>query len=168
VASARTVLLGVAALGAVVLAAGCGGGGDGGRTTTEAAAAATTQQQPKAPRITVFTARLSSREAIPKGPAGASGTATITLNMRSGRACWRLTVRGVDKPVSAHVHEGLPGRLGAVVIPLGDRYSAKGCVLSGLRALREVAAAPRRYYVDVHTAKHLEGAVRGQLRAASA
>ena len=166
-ASARTVVLGLAALGAVVLAAGCGGGG-GGSSSTEAAATTTTAQQPKPRRITVFTAKLTSREAIPKGPSGASGSATITLNMRSGRACWQLTVRGVDKPVSAHVHAGLPGQLGAVVIPLGDRYAARGCVLSPLRALREVAAGPRRYYVDVHTTKHLEGAVRGQLRAASA
>ena len=161
---ARSALLGLVALGAVVLAAGCGGGSDGGSSSTEAAA--TTTQKPR--RIAILSAKLSSRETVPKGPAGASGSATITLNMRSGRACWRLTVRGVDRPVSAHVHSGPPGKLGAVVIPLGDRYSAKGCVLSGPRALREVAAAPSRYYVDVHTTKYLQGALRSQLRAASA
>jgi hypothetical protein len=88
--------------------------------------------------------------------------------MRSGKACWDLTVNGTDKPLSAHVHQGLSGKLGDVVIPLGDTFSRKGCVLSGRRALRAVAVAPEEYYVDVHTAKYLQGAVRGQLRATSA
>jgi hypothetical protein len=34
--------------------------------------------------------------------------------------------------------------------------------------LNQVARAPGSYYVDVHTEKHLQGAVRGKLRAAAA
>ena len=88
--------------------------------------------------------------------------------MRSGRACWNLTIAGTDKPVSAHVHRGLSGTLGDVVIPLGDRFSHRGCVLSGKLALEAVAGNPADYYVDIHTTKYIQGAVRGQLRAASA
>ena len=115
----------------------------------------------------MISATLSGAAAVPKGAAAGKGTATITLNTRSGRACWRLTVSGIDKPLSAHIHQGAVGKVGQVVIPLGDRFSRKGCVLSVPRALRLVAAAPTDYYVDVHTTKFLDGAVRGQLRGAS-
>jgi hypothetical protein len=76
-------------------------------------------------------------------------------------------VRGTDKPISAHVHVGAAGENGDVVIPLGDTFVRRGCVLTGQKVLREVAASPGDYYVNVHTEKHLQGAVRGQLVAAS-
>jgi hypothetical protein len=154
--------LAVCALGAL-LASGCGGGG-----SSESAATTARTTTTAARGVTVVSAKLTPDEAIPKGPDGAEGSATITLNMRSGKACWELTVSGIDKPLSAHVHEGLSGKLGDVVIPLGDTFSRKGCVLSGRRALHAVAVDPESYYVDVHTTKYIQGAVRGQLRAAPA
>jgi hypothetical protein len=147
----------VSAVAAGTLASGCGSGG-GGET------AATTTTRVATPMV--VTAKLSGSQAIPKGPAAASGTATITLKPRSGRACWRIAVSGIDTPLSAHVHAARPGKLGVVVIPLGDRFSPTGCVLTGSRILRAVAHSPGSYYVDVHTTKHLQGAVRGQLQSA--
>jgi hypothetical protein len=143
---------------AVALAAGCGGDGDDGEsgaTTTVAA------------ERTVLAATLSASAATPKGPAGGRGTASITLDPAGSRACWRLTARGIDRAISAHVHLGVAGENGDVVIPLGDTFARRGCVLTGQRVLREVADSPGDYYVNVHTQKHLQGAVRGQLRPAS-
>jgi hypothetical protein len=163
--------LALSAIGAVLLAAGCGGGGNDGETTgsgTTKAAPAPTASTTAEKRVAVVTAELTSEAVTPNGPKGGRGSATITFNMRSGRACWLLMVTGIDAPLSAHVHRGLAGKLGEVVIPLGDRSSRKGCVLSTRLALRAVALAPGRYYVDVHTRKDIQGAVRGQLRAAPA
>src|SRR5262245_39863799 len=135
------------AVAGVVLAAGCGGRGGGADTTT----ATTTTSKPKT--TFVVSAIMTGAAAEPKGPPGASGTATITLRMRTEKACWRFAVRGIDKPLSAHVHAGRRGELGEVVIPLGDRFSRTGCVLTGKRALRLVGRAPSAYYVHVHTPK---------------
>ena len=161
----RTVAIALTLLGAVVLLAGCGGkqeeSADATSTTT-----AKPVPKPKPNRTKVVSATLSGSAASPKGPAGAGGTARITLNLASGRACWTLTVRGTDKPVSAHVHLGTSGKVGEVVIPLGDTFSRRGCVLSPPHALRAVADS-LSLHVDVHTTKHIQGAMRGQLRAAS-
>jgi hypothetical protein len=143
----------------VVVAAGCGGGeGDDGASGTTITAAA---------RTTVLVATLTAAAERPKGPEGGRGTARITLDPGKSQACWRLTVRGTDKPISAHVHVGAARENGDVVIPLGDTFVRRGCVLTGQRVLREVAASPGDYYVNVHTEKHLQGAVRGHLVSAS-
>jgi hypothetical protein len=154
--------LALAALGVVVLAAGCGGGG----AKSDEAATPTTSPTTtaKARQVTVVKASMSGQASIPKGPPGATGTARITLNPNTATACWQLTVRGVDVPVSAHIHQGKPGEVGEVIIPLGDRFSRKGCVLSNARAVGAVAKSPDSYYVDVHTKKNINGAMRGQLR----
>jgi hypothetical protein len=168
----RLVALALIAVGLGLLVSGCGGGGGGGgddgATTSAKTSASTTTRRPAANPVKVISATLNGTAAIPKGAATGKGSATVTLNTRSGRACWKLTVSGIDKPLSAHIHEGAVGKVGQVVIPLGDTFSRRGCVLSGPRTLRLVAAAPTGYYIDVHTTKFLDGAVRGQLRAASA
>jgi hypothetical protein len=146
-----------AALAAAALLAGCGGG------KTDTGASTTTP----ASSVTTVTARLTGAAALPKGPPSAAGTASITLNPKAGKACWKLSVSGIDEPLSAHIHEAAVGKLGPVVIPLGDTFSERGCVLAPRRALKAVAATPADYYIDVHTTKHLPGAVRGQLRAAA-
>jgi len=162
----RLVALALIAAGLGLLTAGCGGGGDDEKATTSAKTTGSTT--PTANPVRVISATLSGAAAVPKGATAGRGSATITLNTRTGRACWRLSVSGVDKPLSAHIHQGPVGKVGQVVIPLGDRFSRKGCVLSFPRALRLVAAAPTGYYVDVHTTKFLDGAIRGQLRGAPA
>ena len=164
----RLVALALIAMGLVVLAAGCGGEEGGEEATTSARPATSTSTKPAVNPVKVVSARLSGGAAVPKGAATGEGSATITLNTRSGRACWQLRVKGIDKPLSAHIHEGPVGEVGQVVVPLGDRFARKGCVLSAPRALRQVAAAASKYYVDIHTTKFLDGAVRGQLRAAHA
>jgi hypothetical protein len=170
----RSAILLAALVAATATLAGCGGGDDEG-TTTAAATSAPAQtetsdeheeQTDTGPPVLV-TATLTAANAVPKGPAGASGTARLTLDVDTGEACWTIAVKGLDRSLSAHVHEAPPGKVGPVVIPLGDRFSRKGCVLSSSRALREVAAEPGDYYVDVHTVEHLDAAVRGRLRGAS-
>jgi hypothetical protein len=74
-------------------------------------------------------------------------------------------VKGLDKTLSAHVHKAPPGKVGPVVIPLGARFVTKGCVIVPKRSLKAVETNPRAYYVNVHTKRYLNGAIRGQLRA---
>jgi hypothetical protein len=111
-------------------------------------------------------ASLSGKVVVPaKGASGASGKIVLTMDADAGQACWIFKgVKNVPKPLSAHVHRGLPSKTGAVVIPLGDKYAAKGCVSLPKPVVKAVLAAPGRYYVDIHSRPFLNGAARGQLR----
>ena len=105
-----------------------------------------------------------SREIDSKGSPAGTGTAVVTLYRSAGKACWRLSVRGLDKTLSAHVHKASPKKTGPVVIPLGARFAKTGCV-TGLKpkTIDAIVKNPAGYYVNVHTKRYLNGAIRGQL-----
>ena len=113
--------------------------------------------------VAEVSATLRGSAEVPKGSPTGSGVAKVTLNTKTSRACWTITLRGIGKPLSAHVHKGSSGRTGAVVIPLGAKFMTKGCVRVPLRTVRAVAKNPRGYYVNVYTRAYLGGAIRGQL-----
>jgi hypothetical protein len=116
----------------------------------------------------VVVAKLSPKaEVVGKGSPGASGTVRVTIDLKTNKACWRLTLNGLntkDKFLSSDVHKAPPSQTGPVVIPLG--YATKGCVVVPKTSqLKAVGTKPGAYYVNVYTKKYLHGAVRGQLRA---
>lgn len=117
----------------------------------------------------VVTAKLTgAAETTAKSSLTGSGTATITLDTKTGKACWTLDVHGLDEALSADVQHGARGVAGPVIIPLGGRFAKRGCVIAPARSIAAVAANPSAYYVNVYTQKHLEGgAIRGQLVAIS-
>jgi len=104
-----------------------------------------------------------SAEVPKKGPRTGAGSAKVTLDTKTRKACWTISVRGIGKPLSAHVHKAPAGKAGPVVIPLGAKFMTKGCVIIPLTVMRAVTKNPRAYYVNVHTGAYLEGAIRGQL-----
>jgi hypothetical protein len=119
------------------------------------------------PAGTPVSARLTAGPVTPKSTFKGAGTVVVRLDPKGGKACWTISVTGAgaDKLLSAHVHKGAPGKLGPVVLPLGDRYAKQGCVYAKSAVIAAVAKSPRLYYVDVHTRKYLNGALRGQLHA---
>ena len=114
-----------------------------------------------------ISARLTPGAMAPKSNAKASGSVVVTLDAKTGKACWKISVKGTSTPFSAHVHRGLPGKNGPVVIPLGDKWSKQGCVEAPAKSIAAVAASPKSYYVDVHTRAYVNGVVRGQLHLGS-
>jgi len=114
---------------------------------------------------TVLRTTLTSAASVPKGPRHGSGSAVVRLSKRDRQACWTITTKRIDKPLSAHVRKAPPGKVGPVIIPLGARFTRTGCVNLPLKAIKAVSAQPTAYYVDVLTRKYLNGALRGQLRA---
>jgi hypothetical protein len=125
---------------------------------------------PKKVKVTTVSATMTGK-AVPtksspgKGSPTGSGRITIKLDPNAGKACWTMTVKNLDKTLSAHVHKGKAGQSGPVTIPLGAVFVKKGCVSLGAAVLLAVAKSPKLYYVDVHTRKLVNGAIRGQLRA---
>jgi hypothetical protein len=114
----------------------------------------------------VVRAALNGRTGPPKGDPNGSGTAVVKLSTKTRKACWTISIHGIKKPLSAHVRKAPPGKIGPVIIPLGARFSPTGCVSLPRKSIIAVETQPRGFYVDVLTRKYLNGALRGQLRAA--
>jgi hypothetical protein len=112
-----------------------------------------------------FVAHLTGRSEIPK--AAPSGKGTVKIKIAGTKVCWQFTsVGGIDKPVVSHIHKGTARTAnGPVVVPLGARYASKGCVTSTGAIVRAIEKNPKSFYVNIHTGKYPNGAVRGQLHA---
>lgn len=102
---------------------------------------------------------------VPGDPDG-KGFARITLNVGRMRVCWEITVTGVVPATAAHIHSAPAGIAGPVAVPLSPPTSgsSSGCRENVDRALvQAIIDSPANYYVNVHNAVFLEGALRGQL-----
>jgi hypothetical protein len=131
---------------------------------------------------TTFTVPLSTANEVPaiaNADAGASGTATIALNVTkdasgditSATADFQITVTGFPDGTTvtdAHVHNGgvvinttlTSGDL--VITNGGGSFTRNGINVSADRAAA-ILANPSAHYFNVHTALNPDGAVRGQL-----
>ena len=124
-------------------------------------------------RAGVFTYgfQLTAEEEVPNpGPAGATGSADITIDDETNEVCFTLTIDGLaagDAVTMAHIHEGEAGVAGDVVVPLFTEPPTgemSGCV-QGVDpdVIAAIIADPFAFYVNIHTEQFPDGAVRGQL-----
>ena len=99
---------------------------------------------------------------VPKGDPDGSGTAEVKIT--GSRVCWELKLAKIGTPNAAHIHKGLPGKAGPVVVPFGTAFKSKGCTTAPAAVANAILSNPSAYYVNVHNARYPGGAVRGQLR----
>ena len=106
-----------------------------------------------------------SQEVPGPGDPDGSGTVEITLNHGQGQVCWTLTVAGIDTANAAHIHRGVAGVRGDVVVPLDAPAagSSDGCADVDRDLIKEILQDPAQFYVNVHNAEFPNGAIRGQL-----
>ena len=101
------------------------------------------------------------------GVDSASGTAHVVVIAERDEVCVEISVRDLDRPSAAHLHEGLPGEAGEVVLPLPAPTEGTGsvdaCVTAAPRVIERLVSDPAGYYVNVHSAAAPDGALRGQL-----
>jgi hypothetical protein len=125
------------------------------------------------PLVVVANVRTSLRakQEVPK-PKGnvrrAKGTftATVTKSGATGRIVWRLTYsRLTGRAVAAHIHSGVRGKAGPVIVPLCApcRSGARGTANVSATVLSALEGG--RTYVNVHTKKNAAGEIRGQIAA---
>jgi hypothetical protein len=105
---------------------------------------------------------LSGAEEVPPVSTSGSGSGSFRL-AEDGTISGSVTTKSVPGTM-AHIHQGAKGQNGPVIVPLtksGDTYS----VPAGrkLTAAQLQAFKAGNTYVNVHTAKHKGGEVRGQL-----
>jgi CHRD domain len=114
---------------------------------------------------TKFTAKLSGDNEVGGGDPDGSGTAAVKT--RGTEVCYDLKWTGVDVTM-AHIHKGAAGTNGDVVVnffanesPL-DASSKSGCVTANATVVKNLAAKPANYYVNLHSPEFPKGAIRGQ------
>lgn len=112
------------------------------------------------------------------GDPDAKGSANL-LQVDERTVCYGFMVRGTDTPAGVHVHRGVAGENGPIVLefanvpkdaggaPSGDPGASSGCKVVAtpeeMDALRRIRKNPAGYYVNIHTQTFPDGAVRGQL-----
>jgi len=106
---------------------------------------------------------LYGAQEVPPVNTSATGSGRIVVS-DDGAVSGRITTTGV-KATAAHIHMGAAGRNGKVIIPLKQTSENTWEVPAGARLTPEQLKAYRSYglYVNVHSAKHKGGEIRGQL-----
>jgi|GEM_PF-1542741 len=111
-------------------------------------------------------ATLSGAQEVPgPGDPDGTGTAKIYLNQGQGTISFELTVSNIAPATMAHIHRGVAGVSGPVVVDLVAPSSgfSSGTVSVSEALIKEIRQNPSAFYVNVHNAEFRPGAVRGQL-----
>lgn len=142
---------------------------------TVAAALAVTLALPSsafAPRRPLFAALNGQNEIDPdtgrRGAGDRNGGGSFGAVIDGRRLCYGLSVRDIQDPTMAHIHRGGRNTNGPIVVTLthpetGDPGASSGCVTIRRELVRRIRRNPTRYYVNVHTPRFPDGAIRGQL-----
>jgi hypothetical protein len=149
------------------------------RSTLVAAAATAafilaSQTPASAGNQTLFAILNGGNECIGSGPPSCLqgdtdgyGVASITLP-NSTTLCFSILVNKIDTPFAAHIHSGTATVNGPIVLALsapasGNPGSVAGCIASPAGFNNSLAGNPPAFYVNVHTEKFQNGAIRGQV-----
>lgn len=118
-------------------------------------------------------AELSGANEVPPSGSTASGSAHLTLNQGQKRICFDIDLTGLDLDemvadvTGAHIHEGVAGTNGGVVVNLSSGINSdediSGCVSSTKAQIKEIRKNPGSYYINIHTLAVPSGEIRGQL-----
>jgi CHRD domain len=114
-----------------------------------------------------FNATLSGAAETPvAGDPDGTGQAVVAVDATGDRACVYTSVALIDLPaVAAHIHSGVAGVAGPVVLPLTAPALAisASCGKPTAGVIAALLASPAGHYVNIHTTPFPGGALRGQL-----
>ena len=118
--------------------------------------------------VTTFAAdikvKLTGAEEVPPVSTAATGAGTIKVN-DDMTVSGSVTTKGIEV-VAAHIHSGAVGKNGPPVIPLEQTSPGVWSVPAGskLTADQYKTFKAGELYVNVHSAAHKDGELRGQLK----
>lgn len=116
-----------------------------------------------------FTVPFSGDQVVP-GPADSDGTGGVfvSLGRHTGTLCYFADTANISTPLTvAHLHRGLRGQAGEVVVdlplPAVTDPDFSHCLTVGSELVRDIAKQRDAYYIDVHNQEFPDGAIRAQL-----
>ena len=112
-----------------------------------------------------FKANLNAQSQVPPNDSRGTGNADITYDTATKNLTWTVTFRELKGPATAaHFHgPAEAGKNAGVVIPIGNNPASPA---NGMATLTDAQAADLmagNWYVNVHTAEHRGGEIRGQV-----
>ncbi len=117
------------------------------------------------PELAAFKAVLSARQVVPPADSPAQGELVAVLNRRTGLLQWRLSFSQLSGPVqAAHFHSpAMDGELADPVLAIGRQIVSpyEGRAMLTRRQRANLLAG--QWYVNLRTARHPQGELRGQL-----
>jgi hypothetical protein len=112
------------------------------------------------PRTTSFIAFMNGHNEVPAADPDATGLALFSLKSNR-QLCWVVITHKVDGTLTAaHIHAGVAGQNGPIVVPL---TLWPGCTWLSRRLARTLRDHPSWFYANVHSTAFPNGALRGQL-----
>jgi hypothetical protein len=114
-----------------------------------------------------FVASLSGAQEVPAVAGAGGGSAEVVFDHATSTVRWTVQFHGLSGPVTgAHLHgPAAPGQNAPVVVPFPGPWAT-----TPLRGQARITAeqfgqlASGQWYVNLHTARHPQGELRGQLR----
>ncbi|MES3003247.1 MAG: CHRD domain-containing protein [Pseudomonadota bacterium] len=115
----------------------------------------------------VYKATLSGTQEVPANDSKGAGTAELRVDTKTNEAMWKVSYSGLSGPATAgHIHgPAAPGSNAGVVVPfpgVQNAMSAEGKATLTAAQMSDLAGG--KWYVNIHTAKHPGGEIRGQLQ----
>ena len=107
--------------------------------------------------------QLTGAQEVPPVATGGTGTADTTFDKSTNVLTWTVTYSGLSGPVTAgHLHgPAMPGANAGVVVPFTGDLSSPIRGKATLTAAQAADLTAGRWYVNLHTAKHPVGEIRG-------
>lgn len=120
---------------------------------------------PRPSQVVALTATLNGAQEVPPNDKAGTGQAEVTFNKDTLALTYRITYAGLSGPATgAHIHGPAAATANApVVVP----FASPGSPIAGETRLNATQAGDLLaglYYVNVHTAAHPGGEIRGQLK----
>ncbi len=122
-------------------------------------------QPQRLPELAAFSARLSVQEAVPPASGGAHGELVAVLNRNTGLLRWKLTFSALSGPVqNAAFHSpGMSGEIAPMVLSLGRTVLSPSEGRAVLTPAQRADLLTGQWYVNLPTARHPQGELRGQM-----
>lgn len=130
-----------------------------------AIATAVLAASPAAAKMIVLSATLDGQKQVPPVDTAGKGTAEISYDTSTRQLDWTVTYGGLSGPATAaHFHGPAgPGENAAPVVPFKPPLASP---VSGSATLTEEQAKELldgKFYINIHTAAHKDGEIRGQV-----
>jgi hypothetical protein len=121
---------------------------------------------PAATELLTFGAQLSGSAEVPPLQNQASGTLEATLEPGSLLLSWTLNHSGLSGPITgAHFHgPASAGQNASVVLPISGAADSPSSGSVTLSAAQAAELRAGNWYLNLHTAAHPDGEIRGQVQ----